>query len=253
MNESPTITEEDIRKLPRWPRAAFAMRCARRGRALFHEAFPDAPPDYLREFDQALSLGEMSCAQAKALPGLDKAADWAKNTARSFRATTPESDSRAAFVCADCADTLGLALGCVQITALPNADVEASKQLAYTSYQMIGAAATKAGLPDRVSVLRKDYDLLRQAAEVGKLTDESPVWPQFYGLKKEAETYYRELPKLVAEGKEGQFVLIEGDRVVKLFPTWEEAAQAGREQFAFGVPFLVKQVEANEKPVFLKY
>ena len=65
-------------------------------------------------------------------------------------------------------------------------------------------------------------------------------------LEKELETYKSKLPELKAH--EGKFVLIQGDKVVDTFASYEDALKEGYKQFGL-IPFLVKQILAVE-PVF---
>ena len=63
-------------------------------------------------------------------------------------------------------------------------------------------------------------------------------------LEKETQSYERELPNLLQH--EGKFVLVQGDRVVDVFGTYEDALKAGYEKFGL-TPFLVKQIRAVEQ------
>ena len=56
-------------------------------------------------------------------------------------------------------------------------------------------------------------------------------------LEKELQTYKEKLPEIVAD--EGKFVLIDGDNVIDVYGTYEDAIKAGYEKFQLG-PFLVK-------------
>lgn len=65
-------------------------------------------------------------------------------------------------------------------------------------------------------------------------------------LEKELETYKNKLPELMAH--QGKYVLIQGDKVVDTFSSYEDALKEGYK--LFGVKsFLVKQILAVE-PVF---
>lgn len=66
-------------------------------------------------------------------------------------------------------------------------------------------------------------------------------------LEKELETYNRELQTLLANEGEGKFVLIQGDRVIDLFGTYEDAVKEGYKQFRLDTPFLIKQVSGVEQ------
>ncbi|MBL8796630.1 MAG: hypothetical protein JNM56_22200 [Planctomycetia bacterium] len=65
-------------------------------------------------------------------------------------------------------------------------------------------------------------------------------------IKAEIRTYLRELPRLLAEGQEGRFVLIKGDQVISVWDTFDDACQAGRERYPLGVAFLAQPVDARD-------
>jgi hypothetical protein len=62
---------------------------------------------------------------------------------------------------------------------------------------------------------------------------------------REWNTYRREMPRLLAEGHEGDWVLIKGDEIVGFFATFSEAANAGDTRFLLE-PFMVKRVHEYE-------
>jgi hypothetical protein len=63
-------------------------------------------------------------------------------------------------------------------------------------------------------------------------------------LKTELETYEQNKENLL--GKEGKFVLIHGKEIAGLWDTYEDALQAGYQQFGMK-PFLVKQIQGIER------
>jgi hypothetical protein len=65
-------------------------------------------------------------------------------------------------------------------------------------------------------------------------------------IDRELETYRRELPRLLEEGREGRFVLIHGDRLDSFWPDDGTAYGAGCERFGVS-PFPVKQVLRDER------
>ncbi|HJT78299.1 MAG TPA: hypothetical protein VJ739_13940 [Gemmataceae bacterium] len=67
-------------------------------------------------------------------------------------------------------------------------------------------------------------------------------------LDAELATFQRELPRLLEEGHEGKYALIQGDRVDSLWPDEDAAYEAGCERFGLG-PFLVQQVLRHEPVV----
>ena len=50
-------------------------------------------------------------------------------------------------------------------------------------------------------------------------------------LEREAETYRREVGRLLAEGHEGKVALIKGDTIIGFYDTWEAARQAGLQKY----------------------
>ena len=63
-------------------------------------------------------------------------------------------------------------------------------------------------------------------------------------FERELATYKDHLPELVRD--EGQYVLIQGDRVVDIFATCGQALRQGYRQFGLE-PFLVKQITSTER------
>lgn len=68
-------------------------------------------------------------------------------------------------------------------------------------------------------------------------------------LDRELETFRRELPELL-KCHEGEFVLIQGDRVDSFWPTEDDAVVVGDERFT-PAPFLVKKIQKEERPLLV--
>jgi hypothetical protein len=67
-------------------------------------------------------------------------------------------------------------------------------------------------------------------------------------LEQETATFQRELPSLLAEpGNHGAFVLVCGEQLAGIYPTFEAALSAGYDKFGL-TPFLVKQITDHEEP-----
>lgn len=66
-------------------------------------------------------------------------------------------------------------------------------------------------------------------------------------LEKELETYNRELQALLANEGDGKFVLIQDDKVIDVFGTYEDALKEGYKTFGLTTPFLVKQILVVEQ------
>jgi hypothetical protein len=67
-------------------------------------------------------------------------------------------------------------------------------------------------------------------------------------LSTEWNTYLDELPRLLAEGHEGKFVLIKGNQVIGLFETWDDARREGQDRFFMQAMF-IHQIR-TEEPVY---
>jgi hypothetical protein len=64
-------------------------------------------------------------------------------------------------------------------------------------------------------------------------------------LAAEWETYRREVGRLVAEGLEGKYALIPGDKIIDVYDSWETARQAGLQKFLLK-PHMVRPILARE-------
>lgn len=73
----------------------------------------------------------------------------------------------------------------------------------------------------------------------------APSTSVFGPLVAEVATYFRELPRLLAEGEAGRFVLIKGDKVVGVWDTFDDAYQAGVLLYGFG-PFLAQPIDERD-------
>ena len=67
-------------------------------------------------------------------------------------------------------------------------------------------------------------------------------------LEKEMATYEAKLPEL--KDQEGKFALIHGEEFIDVFGTYEDALKQGYAKFKLE-PFLVKQIHAVEKLLFI--
>lgn len=74
---------------------------------------------------------------------------------------------------------------------------------------------------------------------------ELPAAPANSQLFQEWNFYRREVGRLLAEGEEGRFVLIKGEKVIGLWHTQEEAEAVAFHKYPF-VPHLIHQVQRYE-------
>ena len=75
---------------------------------------------------------------------------------------------------------------------------------------------------------------------------ELPDLPPGHQFAREWAVYKRELPRWLAEGQEGRFVLIKGDEVIGLWDTWRETSNAGLAMFG-NVPYMVHEIQECER------
>jgi len=69
-------------------------------------------------------------------------------------------------------------------------------------------------------------------------------------LERELDTFQRELPDLLSNPENhGKYVLIQADRILGLYPSFETGLDAGYQQCELE-PFLVKKVVEHEEPVY---
>jgi hypothetical protein len=71
-----------------------------------------------------------------------------------------------------------------------------------------------------------------------------PFPPSLEPIRAELAAYYRELPRLLAEGQAGRFVLVKGGAVVALYEDNPEAVAAG---CRLGAPFLSQRVDPDDR------
>jgi hypothetical protein len=64
-------------------------------------------------------------------------------------------------------------------------------------------------------------------------------------LEAEANTYRREVARLLAEGHAGRYALIKGDEVVSIWDTQRDALQAGCDQYGLE-PFAVVKIDKRD-------
>jgi hypothetical protein len=248
------ITDEELGKLPRWARVAFAARCGRRVQALLRRFWENPHPQVLQAFDRAISAAEESAAQAGPSQGLDDACKAATTYAPAMAgimamrlpgsgpAQVPLSDIVKHAVATAAAEAAQAA------QAAARGDDQACTQAACEAYGWAVNAARSVNVGGNIGgldrVLRLDLRVLQQAASSRQISDCTPVGPFIFPLEKETRAFQRELPKLI-EQSQGRFVLIHDDHVDGVWDTYDDALQAGYERYQL-VPFLVKQVRAGE-------
>jgi hypothetical protein len=69
--------------------------------------------------------------------------------------------------------------------------------------------------------------------------------PRLEPIRREIITFRRELPRLLAEGHEGRVALVKGDKVISIWDTFEDACQAGADQFGLG-PYVAQPIDPRD-------
>jgi hypothetical protein len=67
----------------------------------------------------------------------------------------------------------------------------------------------------------------------------------------EINTYMREMPRLLAEGEEGHYALIQGDKLYSVWDTLHDASQAGYEKFGLDGEFVTQPIRRRDYERFL--
>jgi hypothetical protein len=78
--------------------------------------------------------------------------------------------------------------------------------------------------------------------------DPLPNLPLGSPLGTEWNTFRRELPRLLQEGHQNRYALIQGETVAAVWGTLHDATQAGYQRFGL-TPFLVQKVVLSERPL----
>lgn len=154
-------TKEEIAKLPRWARVAFAARCARRVLPLYKHHWPDAPEEYVADIVNAVEIAEQSAAAGYA------------DTRAAARAAADAA--RAASVAADFANADPAAYTAAHTAS--DAAADAAADAATARGAATDTAAWLAGKP----IIVRDFQTLLARVNAENWTDNTPVPPKVFG------------------------------------------------------------------------
>ena len=190
--EAKLPTEEEIARLPRWARVAFAARCARRVLPLFARHWPEAPEEHVRAVVSAVEFAEDAATNANDAVTVDSI--WAEEAA-------------------DAANAAGIVVAAHVARAAAYAADNTSDDELHTVVATARAAAAAAGT---WSFIRKDFQRILSFSRRNQWISDTPVPPSvFSSLDPGASSLVIEL--LAGPGVEPHVI---GDAVVKL---WEVA------------------------------
>jgi hypothetical protein len=175
------FTQEEIQSLPRWARLAFAARCVRRARGLLL-----GPADYVRVIDRAVTLVEEAGRAGRASDQLADAAAAAYTLALNTVDFTQRPDGADAPAVED--DTLIIACTVAHAAAFAAeaATIAVARMAAYLAAQSVDFAVQAhlvAGpdvVPEVLTAMRADLELLQEAVERGGWGNLTPVAAEFF-------------------------------------------------------------------------
>lgn len=81
---------------------------------------------------------------------------------------------------------------------------------------------------------------------------QNPLPENLKPLEREIGTYYRELPRLIADGHEGRYALIRDEELVSVWDTLDDAMQAGHERFGFQ-RFMTQKIRSKDVGLLAPY
>ena len=169
-------TEDDIAKLPRWAKVAFAARCARRVQPLFQRCWPEALAEHLQAIDRALELVEKSAAHSVNRYVRAAAAAYARADAAIYTRAN-------ATVCGGAA-TRAASAATRAATAAARAAARADDARAAAAAFAAAARAAVAGIwaNARVgSMIWDDFITILALSKQQQWTDKTPVPPSVFG------------------------------------------------------------------------
>jgi hypothetical protein len=173
MPDEPLLpTEEELRKLPRWARVAYAARCALRVLPLFEAAWPEALERDRNAVEWAI-IAAARAARAARADGDEAFFAGAAAEAREAAHLAAGLDSRA-YYAADAARAAA--------DAARAADAAHAAIAAHAVTNAYAAARAAAGADVETSrAMQADYDLLCSAAQLEHWTDDTPIPQEIFG------------------------------------------------------------------------
>lgn len=178
---SSSLTENEIKRLPKRARIAFAAHCVRRVQDLFAYHWPDAPEKYVESINRGISLVEAY--------GMS----WSYHNSRSTIFSPIFAISMEMAEVADCAamadafpaafvaDAATCALDAVDATEFPVfSTVSDVQNVADAAGFAVRAAKCVDDAPSTAMNIRQDFENLLQIAKEQRWTDATPVHPDVF-------------------------------------------------------------------------
>ncbi|MCI0705745.1 MAG: hypothetical protein L0241_32185, partial [Planctomycetia bacterium] len=162
-------SREEIEKLPRWAKVAFAARCAHRVLPLVRLFWPEAPAEDVRTVASAVEIAERCAAQGSGDGELTKACAAARAVYEKAE------DVDAAYAAADAAVAAEFA-GTGNTSDL----LDATRGSAACAFSLLTRVATL-GTARIVMAPARDLDRLTRLAKEQNWTDDTPVPQEVFG------------------------------------------------------------------------
>jgi hypothetical protein len=174
MPDLQSITKDNLRKLVRWGRVAFAARCGRRVQPLLRR-WGEPQPGLLDLLEKTLTLTEQSAATARVDPDLEA---LVRNIEASFLAVNGSETATVGSAVAH--------LACAVATTAVEAgqqDEEAAVERAGDACLWAEVAALQLGVAGIDKILKYDFSFLAARLEREGLTENMPVSPESFALE----------------------------------------------------------------------
>lgn len=183
----------ELDEIPRYARAAFALRCVRRLLPLYRVCWPDAPPEYTQAIEQAITLGEAAVATANAEGAAyaEIAMEAAKGTLQHWQAKKVDDYAHGGFDGSKAAANIALAASYAEGAAYAKSErgttnlvVRSVKHAVMTLcvYSVLQNPSHPSEIADGpIEAMFSDLDRLRVAADDQGWTAATPLHINFFG------------------------------------------------------------------------
>jgi hypothetical protein len=166
---------EEVAKLPRWARAAFAARCARRVLPLLMFTWPEAASEHTEAVGRAVEVSERSATEGRTHPDIEEVLRDSFAAAERASASSKVSPKIAVIV-----------INAARVAAFSAKDaINPVSEHRYAATADDLAAGAAAAIPSADFALRRcirrDFDHLARLAQWQHWTDDTPVPPEVFG------------------------------------------------------------------------
>lgn len=182
MDQCPQLTEEQLQKLPRWARVAFAARCARRAQRLLARAPAEMAGALGQTVEAVITLTERFGSAGRPCMGLEGAITAVEGQARAAASSVQASSFWGGSSTVSVSQAVRDAV--IRVAAAAARAASETSTSAYWASQavaLVGEAGQAFKSAEFPAAIERDFRLLREAADREGWTDDTPVSPQFFG------------------------------------------------------------------------